>query len=223
MRCKDVNSVLAGFALEELPSSEHQQVEQHLHGCEACSQELVEIQDALGLMNAWVPEEPSPELVARTLSALEAERTGPKSLEERYHNFVHWLMNLQITPARGVLATALGVCLFVMLHNFGQRPTIVSALGVSQCQKNLTDLRKASESFRDAHNGELPAEMEALYPDYISEPPICPSAGIDTYSEGFEANSETSELVIYCSGHHHSDEGLDPNEPRVSLSSSVSD
>jgi hypothetical protein len=217
MRCNDVNSVLAGFALEELSNPEHQQVERHLDGCETCSQELAEIQSALGLMQGWAPDDPPPQLAARTLSALEAERTGSKSLEERYHNFVHWVVNLQITPVRGVLATALGVCLFVMLHNFGQRPTVVSALRVSKCQENLTALETASERFRDAHNGTLPANLEFLYPDYINEFPLCPAAGINTYSEGFEVDSETGELVIYCTGHHHGDEGLEPNEPRILL------
>jgi Putative zinc-finger len=219
MQCKEASGLLAEFALEELSRSEQQELENHLGHCESCAQELVEIRDALGLMEAWQAEEPGAQLTTRTRRALEAERTGPMSLEERYHNFLHWLVHLEITPIRGVLATALGVCLFVVLHNFGDRP-VVSASSTSGCQKNLSTLKTATVRYSQAHEGKFPEKLEVLYPDFIGEYPFCPSAGYDTYSEGFGVDPEPDEFVIYCSGQHHAEEGLGPNEPRVSWSKS---
>ena len=216
MDCKEIEDRLSGFALGELSFSEQGEVEAHLEECASCSQELSGIETALNLMGEWKPEEAPPQLLERTRMALERERSGPKSLEERYHNFVHWLVNLEVTPWRGMIATALGVCFFILLHNIGDHQ-IVSASQVEGCQRNLETLKRATERFIQDHDGQPPQAMERLYPDYMTAYPICPAAGFDTYSEGFGKESSAGEFVLYCSGHHHADEGLKQKEPRVSV------
>ena len=58
MRCKQVEDVLAGFALQELTEEETESVESHLQSCRSCSQELEQIRQALDLLPSWEVEGP---------------------------------------------------------------------------------------------------------------------------------------------------------------------
>ncbi len=217
MRCKQVEDVLAGFALEELTEEETEKVESHLQSCRSCSDELEQIRQALDLLPSWEVEGPSEHLVARTLEAVTAEREGKPSWEERYHNFVYWLNNLQITPVRGVLATAVGFCFFFLLLNVDRTPRAAApASQLTVCRKNLDGLSTACRLYYSEEQ-KFPDRLESLHERFIPSYPVCPSAGIDTYSEAFLTREEGQPFILYCSGQHHSESGLDVNEPKVEV------
>lgn len=217
MRCNQVQDVLAGFALQELTEEETQSVESHLEACRSCSEELQQIQQALGLLPSWKVEGPDEQLVQRTLEAVTSERAGKPSWEERYHNFVYWLNNLEITPLRGVLATAVGFCFFFVLLSFEQTPRPAApASHLTSCQKNLDGLAAACGLYYEEEQ-KFPDRLEALYGRYIASYPVCPSARFDTYSEAFLTHEEGEPFVLYCGGRHHAEAGLGANEPSVEV------
>lgn len=217
MRCKQVEDVLAGFALQELTQKETESVESHLQACRSCSEELEQIRQALDLLPSWEVEGPDEHLVARTLEAVKAESAGPPSWEERYHNFVYWLNNLRITPVRGVLVTAVGFCFFFLLLNFDRTPQAAApASKLTLCRKNLDALATASHLYYQEEQ-KFPDRLESLHERFIPSYPVCPSAGIDTYSEAFLMREEGQPFVLYCSGQHHAEAGLGVNGPTLEV------
>lgn len=213
MHCKQVEEVLPGFVLQELTEEEAESVESHLRSCRSCSEELRQIRQALGSLPSWEVEGPDEAMVARTLQAVKAEWSGKPSWEERYHNFVYWLNNLQITPLRGVLATAVGFCFFFLLVSFDRAPQVASASSeLTICRKNLDILAIACQRYFEEQQG-FPDRLEALHGRYIPSYPVCPSAGTDTYSEAFLTHEDDQPFVLYCGGQHHSEAGLGVNEP----------
>lgn len=217
MRCKQVEDVLAGFALQELTEEETGNVESHLQSCRSCSQELEQIRQALDLLPSWEVEGPDEQLIARTLEAVKLGRAGKPSWEERYHNFVYWLNNLQITPMRGILATAVGFCFFFLLLSFERTPQAAApASKLTVCRKNLDGLATACRLYYEQEQ-EFPDRLEILHERFIPAYPICPSAGADTYSEAFLTREKGQPFVLYCSGQHHAEAGLGVNEPSLEV------
>ena len=214
MRCKDVEESLAALALGELDESQADSLEEHLQSCSACSQQLEQVREAVGILPTWTVPAPAEDLLPRTLQALEEEREGKPSWEESYHNFVYWLTHLEITPLRGVLATACGFCFFFLLMNVKRAPQPASTLSeLIRCRENIQVLFRAGEAYQNDKQV-VPDRIELLYDEYIGSYLICPSARFDTYSESFLTRKEGEALIIYCAGHHHADQGLGPNEPR---------
>ena len=214
MRCKDAEELLAALALGELDEPEADLLEAHLESCATCSQQLEQIRGAVGQLPDWTISPPAETLVPRTLQALKVEREGKPSWEERYHNFVYWLTHIEITPLRGVLATACGFCLFFLLINVKRVPQPASTHSeLARCQENIQVLIRASQSYQQDRQT-VPDRLDLLYDEYICSYPICPSARYDTYSESFLIMEKDEELIIYCGGHHHAEQGLGPNEPR---------
>lgn len=218
MRCKDVEETLAALALGELDESQADMVEDHLQSCSACSQQLEQLREAVGVLPTWTVPAPAEDLLPQTLQALKEEREGKPSWEESYHNFVYWLTHIEITPMRGILATACGFCLFFLLMNVKRAPQPASTLSeLARCRQNIQVLAGASLAYQKDKQT-IPDRLDLLYDDYIANYPICPSARYDTYSESFLNREKDEALVIYCSGHHHAGEGLGPNEPRSEAS-----
>ncbi len=218
LSCKKVEESLPGFATSELDDSEVADVEEHLESCESCRQELEEIRQALGLLCEWeTPGQPEG-LALRTLQKIEVERQGPKTWEERYHNFVSWLSNLEITPIRGLLATACGFCLFFLLMHLAPPASREAspATNLVDCRRNLEMLVQASRNYQ-RDRGELPNCIEDLQGEHLRSFPICPSAGYNTYSESFLLRTSGEPLVLYCHGHYHAQTDLGPNEPRLEV------
>lgn len=212
MRCKDVEGLLAGHALGELSASEQEGVEEHLQGCSSCVQALEATKQTMSLLGGWEPAEPSPTLVARTLSALEDERARPQGLRDKITAFFDGLWDLRITPLTGGVALVLGVFMFVTLHNI--QSVRVADSGAS-CQDNVRSLGMAAKEFKAAHGGQAPEHIAELTPNFITEIPTCPVAGFDTYSESYHRDPETQNVEIFCKGNHHLNEGLPPDSPRV--------
>lgn len=91
------------------------------------------------------------------------------------------------------------------------------------CQENLKTLATAMEMYATDNNGRYPDDISKLLPTYLASEPICPSAGRDTYTEGFQVGAEAPQnkegwqdyYYIACSGHNHAEANLDSNLPAV--------
>jgi Tfp pilus assembly protein PilE len=86
------------------------------------------------------------------------------------------------------------------------------------CQSNLKNIATAVQVYNnDKGGGSYPETLEPIVPKYIAEIPECPSAGIDTYSEGYTSDNESKNYTLYCKGNNHSELKLSENEPWYSL------
>jgi anti-sigma-K factor RskA len=75
MEHKDYQELLALHALDALDASDARVLEEHLNTCPECRDELIELRDATGLLaHATTPAEPRPEVRARILANVSAER-----------------------------------------------------------------------------------------------------------------------------------------------------
>jgi hypothetical protein len=219
MPCKDIQEMLPGYALSELPESDAEKVETHLQSCDGCRREQERIREALGLLSSFRAESPGEPLISRALAAVQAEREGKSSWEERYHNFVYWLTNLEITPARGMLAAACGFMMFFLLLGF--EPPAPTAVGsatskATQCRGNLEKLAEACRRYQ-AQKNSFPDQLDDLHGTYIEQYPVCPSTQYDTYSEAFLVREAGQPLTLYCSGRNHTEANLGLNEPKLTV------
>lgn len=213
MDCQKVDTLLPAWALEELDPADKVGVRRHLESCLSCQASLVEIQEALGLLETDPDLEPGPELAQKTLAALEQARAAPPSWSERWGRLWHQVGQWRITPLRGALATAFGFVLFFSLLDFTVVPA--SAPGaVSVCHQQVRQVGKAITKFQADHQNELPENLDVLLGEYMPSIPTCPAARRDTYSESYKKDTETGEFELHCHGHYHASEDTGPNLPR---------
>jgi hypothetical protein len=213
MRCQECQELLTISRAEELSSAQGERLRSHLQECPECREACSELEAAREALSGWNSPSVPEGMAARTLAALEAERAAQPSLWERVRQFFERQLNADVTPLRGVLATALGLMLFGGLMNV-ERASSVKAASAGSCQKQLNQVCRAVEAYQKDHQGELPQDLDALIPSYLSHIPNCPEAGFDTYSPGYKPDSEGGRFLLYCDGHFHSKDGLDKNHPR---------
>ena len=99
------------------------------------------------------------------------------------------------------------------------------------CYRNLARISLALDSYAKDHNGEYPESLKLLVPHYIRKIPVCPEAGVDTYSGTYRQSlvketkpgGEESDppiiagskgYILFCRGHHHRNAGMEPDHPR---------
>lgn len=99
------------------------------------------------------------------------------------------------------------------------------------CYRNLARISLALENYARDHNGEYPESLNRLVPDYIRKIPVCPEAGVDTYSATYKQSvvketkpgGEDSDppvtagskgYILFCRGHNHKNAGMEPDRPR---------
>ena len=89
------------------------------------------------------------------------------------------------------------------------------------CLAELGSVATALEMYSTEHGGHYPQALDALVPGYLPTLPYCPSAGIDTYSVGYQVGPEApfnegrcqDFYYLCCTGNHHPD--AIPNTPRL--------
>lgn len=206
MNCEDIEGLLAVASVGEISDFERAEIDRHVAGCKACRQAREEILAASQALHS-LPKPSVPEdLAQRTLAALATERATAPGLGLRIQQFFDKLQNLQATPARGVLAAAFGLLLFMGLMTIEpNRPARPATGGRANCQANLQVLDNAIEHFRDDHNGRPPSELGELIPQYLMAVPSCPQAGFDTYSLGYKVNPKDDKhpYSLECHGDFH--------------------
>ena len=89
--------------------------------------------------------------------------------------------------------------------------TLVDAYAVTDvdaCAANLTNILTAAEMYSIDHSGAYPKSLDQLTPDYLHQIPLCPTAGVDTYSRSYRVvppseGQEWASVVAFCQGHNH--------------------
>lgn len=200
MTCKEAEELLPEWALGELSVSRRAQLDDHLLTCVSCAECGAELKQSVAALDSWTETEPSPQLLARTLVAVEKEQAKPRGLADRYNEFVHWLVNTKVGPLGGSLVAVAGALVFLVLLS---SRTSQIASSVPTCQENVRDLGKALMQYRQAHNGQAAEHLTELIPDAFLVLPICPQAEAETYSQGYEVDAKSQEFVLRCYGEHH--------------------
>lgn len=72
------------------------------------------------------------------------------------------------------------------------------------CRENMRKIGTALEMYSTDHSGHYPTDLKDLSPEYLKTVPTCPSAGIDTYTDGYCGLFEPDEYSFYCRGKNHS-------------------
>lgn len=68
------------------------------------------------------------------------------------------------------------------------------------CRSNLKNIGKALEMYSTDWDGHYPPELSTLVPTYLKEIPLCPGAGLDTYSDSYERGHFRCNTVL-CPAH----------------------
>lgn len=119
-----------------------------------------------------------------------------------------------------VTALVLSACLAAVVR------TPPSVARFDACLANLHKISLALEMYSTDHDGHYPRSLSDVVPKYLSEVPLCPSAGYDTYTSGFEQGKDSPHnrygyqdfYYLSCSGHHHLDAAVNsPAFPNVGM------
>lgn len=206
MNCDDIEGLLAVESVGELSDFERRQLDGHLAHCQTCREARLQVQAATKAMRSVPQMAPPADLAQRTVAALAAERAVKPGWKLALQQFFDRLQNLQATPARGALAAAFGVLLFMGLMTIEpHRPARPAAGGRLTCPANIQILQNAIQHFRDDHQGRPPSELGELIPQYLMAVPSCPQAGFDTYSVGYRLQPHDAQhpYTLECHGEHH--------------------
>lgn len=91
----------------------------------------------------------------------------------------------------------------------------------NQCASNLKNAGMAVEIFRTEHSGQLPKSLAELAPDIVERLPVCPAAGVDSYSASYKVGADGKEYSLFCSGDHHAQAGIASDQPSLDGASGI--
>lgn len=80
------------------------------------------------------------------------------------------------------------------------------------CQSNLRNIATAVNQY-EVEKKAFPTSLTEITPNYIKIIPTCPSAAVDTYTDGYQVSADSDKYSIHCKGHHHAIVNLGPDEP----------
>lgn len=80
------------------------------------------------------------------------------------------------------------------------------------CYNNIQRLAFQLDLYKRTE-GHYPDSLSVLVPVYFDRIPHCPTADKDTYSDGYETDSENNNFTLYCKGSHHNPAGVPDNHP----------
>jgi len=92
------------------------------------------------------------------------------------------------------------------------RRAVVKA-DVVGCKSNLRNIAAAITVYSNDNNHLFPDQLYRLTPSYVQSIPCCPGVSANTYSAGYETNTDYNIYTIYCKGKNHSDYGYTVDEP----------
>ena len=83
---------------------------------------------------------------------------------------------------------------------------------LTACQSNLKTIATSLEMYANDNQSNFPdvPNFNRLTPNYLKSIPVCPAAGIDTYTAGYvsDISGSASTYTACCSGLHHSGAGV---------------
>lgn len=142
---------------------------------------------------------------AETTEASNAFRREPDGIS--YRGAGLWGSPVLTTPVAG---------LSIWLQAVVRREETAKA---EACRDNVLKLAQATEIYAQEHEGIFPDKLSELVPKYLPAIPHCPSAAVDTYSEGFinerfiSYDPHSQYIIVRCLGHHHRGARWDENQP----------
>jgi anti-sigma-K factor RskA len=154
MTTPDMHTLAGAYALDALSDLERAQFRRHLEQCEACAQEVRELQATAGRLGAAMAEEPPPELKDRVLAAMRTTRqlppvTAPEPAEPPRARR-RWALGIAAAAAVVGLALA-GVFGGVALHTQGQLTTAQEQLGQARGRYQPVSELLAAPDVKTAH------------------------------------------------------------------------
>lgn len=115
-----------------------------------------------------------------------------------------------------------------LLNRYNEKKQ-AAATNAVHCFTNLTRIASALEQYAGERQGNYPGSLQELVPEYLDAIPVCPEAGIDTYSPSYRVFERTVEtngtgekaykkekaFIIYCRGYYHKSAGFEKDQPRL--------
>ena len=99
-----------------------------------------------------------------------------------------------------MLAAGVGIGAAILVPNFIRAR---SQGQVTACKSNLKNIGTGLEMYSTDNGGRYPTRLEQLTPNYLRLIPTCPSAGRDTYTQGFQSAASPDGYTVVCTGNHH--------------------
>lgn len=137
----------------------------------------------------------------------------------------HSLLGLKSGPSShhliGLLVTIVFIATFVRSQEVRADTTDLDQ--VRACQTKLRTVGVALEMYATDSSGRYPTSVQVLVPRYLPAVPLCPVAGVDTYSASLQIGPQAPHNLgdyqdfyyLACSGEHHRDAGLERDSPFI--------
>ncbi|HEY2062200.1 MAG TPA: anti-sigma factor [Amycolatopsis sp.] len=154
MTTPDMHTLTGAYALDALSDVERAQFRRHLEQCEACAQEVRELQATAGRLGAAMTEEPPPEMKDRVLAAMRTTRQLPPATapEPAGKPRAHRRWALGIAAAAAVVGLALaGVFGGIALHTQDRLTTAQEQLGQVRDRYQPVSQLLAAPDVKTAH------------------------------------------------------------------------
>jgi len=114
-----------------------------------------------------------------------------------------------------LIISAISIIAVVLVFFLFIRPGVKKSKqesNLSLCFNNIKRITVQLDNYRKDH-GKYPETLKELLPNYFKNLPTCPEANEDTYSEGYQVNSDGQAFTLFCRGNYHSDVNTPPNFP----------
>lgn len=219
MNCQEVWERLAGRVVDALPAGEADDFDRHVEGCANCRERLTEAEMRLGRLGEYFEAPPPPRLAEQTMARIREE-----AQKEPLGRWQRW--GLEIDNALQRFASQKPTSMTALLTSMVAGMLMVSVLSPNMlrgrssgsligCQSNLRVLSRALDHYAQGHHGHYPPMLGSLNADYLRTVPECPSAGIDTYTRGYEVSADEMHYTLSCHGLNHADARQAADEPEV--------
>jgi hypothetical protein len=83
---------------------------------------------------------------------------------------------------------------------------------LNMCLDNIKRLSIRLDDYK-RRNGRYPENLDKIVPEFFKKIPACPEAQQNTYSAGYQVNSDGTVFTLYCSGNWHKAAKIPPNFP----------
>lgn len=157
------------------------------------------------LVNAWLEKSHARRRVAEEL------RMGALTMMTLLFVYLVWVWTSREGCVPTVLVGAtLALAVAILVPNF------IRARAQGQftaCKSNLKNVGTALEMYSTDWSGRYPTDLQRLVPQYLKTLPLCPTAGRDTYSEGYRSTANPDSYFLCCLGPNHVDQGFPPDCP----------
>ncbi|MFZ0664061.1 MAG: zf-HC2 domain-containing protein [Acidobacteriaceae bacterium] len=175
MKCEAAQEHIALAAWGELSSEQRARLEEHLAGCEACSNEMEAVEALAKAMSLLPAQEPSPNLLARTRLKLEEALDGlPREnwLVRMTQRFSLGMARLRSAPLAASALLVLGIAAGgyggyhagLHTHDAVQTSLILQAAAQNNTQSRIANV---SSVVQDPNSGNVLVKYNRLVPDSI--------------------------------------------------------